>query len=149
MKICFGFAALLCSFVVNPAIAGDQRKVELIGSNSNIEKGHREVFDVVLPAGTVAIELMYDCHTQSMTNYSWNGVSFVLMNAAGEKIRSVGDHFKSESTWGPVYGVIHSRKMSFSKPPKPGKYKLRVSVYGGDYMNFVASFTATAVLSEK
>lgn len=149
MKHCLGFAALLCLFAVRSATADNAQRVSLANSHDRIEKGHRQIFDVALPAGTTAIEFTYDCYTQSQTNYSRNGVSIVLTNAAGETIRSVSDHFKSESTWGDVGGVTHSRKMAFSKPPKAGKYKLRVSVYGGDYMNDVGSFVAEAVIVPK
>ncbi len=148
MKIRFGLALLLCISAVRPAFAEERKKVELVHHTETVRKGHRQVFDVVLPAGVKVIDMAYDCYTQSMSNYSKNVVSVVLVNAAGETVRSFSDRFDSETSWGYVSGVIHTKKFFFDKSPKPGKYKLRISVRGGDYMNFVGSFMVDAILAE-
>ncbi len=147
MNVRLGFALLMGILAAGPASAEGARTATLMTEHIRIDKGERKTFQMEVPAGTVEIDFSYGCNTQSMTNYSLNRVSITLLGPDGTAIRSVSDRFKSESTWGVYDTSYHERKMKFKKPLKPGKFKVRVSVSGGDYENYVNWLEAKAVLA--
>ena len=94
-------------------------------------------FGFVAPKALSTLIIDYKAHSQSLTNYKNNRVDLAV-KVDGTVVGTSSDQYSSETSWGPVTGVWHSRSFA-STVEKNATVIIEISVAAGDYVNWVSS----------